>query len=203
MSLSDVKLDQVMIASLYRNNLVQAGSDVISKPGEAELKNETNPARSINKTPPETENKILAGEVNNAPPAGNNIKYLGKNQQQIAILVKNPGEVFLADNELNLLTKMLTACKLTLADVAIINIAQTPVQQDQIHKELNPFKIIMLGVESKDILLPMNFPEYRVQPHGPCSYLMSPGLSTMVSETETSRNVKTQLWMALKQLFGL
>lgn len=167
MSLSDVKLDQGMIASLYRNNLVQTAS--ADKTGAPDLP----------------------------------LKYLGKNQQHIVILVKNPDEVFLADMELNLLTKMLSACKLTLADVAILNIAQTPIQQEQIHTELHPSKVIMLGVESKDILLPMNFPEYRVQPHGPCSYLMAPGLSTMVSETEASKNVKTQLWVALKQLFGL
>ncbi len=156
-----------MIASLYRNNLVQTVTD--TKTGAPALQ----------------------------------LKYLGKNQQHIVILVKNPSEVFLGDIELNLLTKMLSACKLTLADVAILNIAQTPVQQEQIHTELHPSKIIMLGVESRDILLPMNFPEYRVQPHGPCSYLMAPGLSTMVSETEASKNVKTQLWVALKQLFGL
>ena len=156
-----------MIASLYRNNLVQTVTD--TKTGAPALQ----------------------------------LKYLGKNQQHIVILVKNPSEVFLGDIELNLLTKMLSACKLTLADVAILNIAQTPVQQEQIHTELHPSKIIMLGVESRDILLPMNFPEYRVQPHGPCSYLMAPGLSTMVSETDASKNVKTQLWVALKQLFGL
>ena len=167
MSLSDVKLDPGMIASLYRNNLVQTADD--KKPG--------------------------------AP--GLQFKYLGKNQQHIVILVKNPAEVFLGDDELNLLTKMLSACKLTLADVAILNIAKTPVQQEQIHSELHPSKIIMLGVESKDILLPMNFPEYRVQPHGPCSYVMAPGLSTMISDSEASKNVKTQLWVALKQLFGL
>jgi hypothetical protein len=167
MSLSDVKLDHELIASLYRNNLVQTVTD--TKTGAPALQ----------------------------------LKYLGNNQQHIVILVKNPAEVYLADIELNLLTKMLSACKLTLADVAILNIAQTPVQQEQLHSELHPSKIIMLGVESKDILLPMNFPEYRVQPHGPCSYLMAPGLSTMVSETDASKNVKTQLWVALKQLFGL
>ncbi|MGZ5255806.1 MAG: hypothetical protein ACXWCT_15465, partial [Flavitalea sp.] len=147
--------------------------------------------------------QVDSDQGSNDKTTGSKIKFLGKNHHKIVILVNNPTEVFIADNELNLLTKMLTACKLTLADVAIVNIAKTPVQQDQVHAEFHPSKVIMLGVESKDILLPMNFPEYRVQPHGPCSYLMAPGLSTMVSEAESSRTVKTQLWMALKQLFGL
>ena len=203
MSLSEVKLDQGMIASLYRNNLVQTAPDAVKKPLQDDLN--TNPIYDVKAEKSSTENPVMA-EVNSTGKSekqSKKIKFLGKNQQHIVILVNNPGEVFLADDELNLLTKMLTACKLTLADVAILNIAQTPVQQEQIHTELHPSKIIMLGVESRDILLPMNFPEYRVQPHGPCSYLMAPGLSTMISETEASRNVKTQLWTALRQLFGL
>jgi hypothetical protein len=180
MSLSDVKLESWMLPGLYKNNLVLGPEqDKVANSSGAE------PGKS------------------SIPGMPSDIKYLGNNQQRITILVKNSSEVFLADEELSLLTKMITACKLTLADIAIVNIAQTPAVISSIHEFLQPQKVLMLGVDSQDIQLPMSFPEYRVQPHGPCTYLMAPPLSLMTSESDQARNIKSQLWTALKQLFGL
>ncbi len=180
MSLSDVKLESWMLPGLYKDNLVLS-------------------------TPKGKDTEIVhpTSETFQAEPGKAELKFLGKNQQRITILVKNLQEVFLGDEELSLLTKMISACKLTLADVAIVNIAQTPADINMVHEILNPSKVLMLGVDSQDILLPMSFPEFRVQPHGPCTYLMAPSLSQMTNESDSARNIKTQLWTALKQLFGL
>ena len=54
-------------------------------------------------------------------------KSLGNNRRHITILVHAPGSPFLPDNQLAFLTKILEACRMTLADVAIVNNAAHPV----------------------------------------------------------------------------
>ena len=96
MSLSNISLPGSVIADLYKDKLVQAGS------GE-----ETAPV-AINKT----------------ATTANNYKFLGNNQQQITIIVDYEQEAFIPDKHLQFLTKMLEACKLNLGDVAIVNHAK-------------------------------------------------------------------------------
>src|SRR5215216_6730043 len=48
--------------------------------------------------------------------------YLGNNERKILLLVNYPVDLFLPDKELSFLTSVLSACKLSLADVAIVNI---------------------------------------------------------------------------------
>ena len=49
------------------------------------------------------------------------ISFLGKNEKEILLVVNETETVFLSDVDLNLLVSILSACKLTLADVALIN----------------------------------------------------------------------------------
>src|ERR1700716_539298 len=64
------------------------------------------------------------------PAAAGTYKFLGSNQQKIGILVQSPGAAFLPDEQLNVLTKMLEACKLNMGDVALVNHAVTAVNID-------------------------------------------------------------------------
>ena len=50
------------------------------------------------------------------------VKFLGKNAKNIVLLVSNDTVPFLQDDELSFLTNILSACKLSLVDVAIVNI---------------------------------------------------------------------------------
>ena len=76
------------------------------------------------------------------------LKYLGQNAKRIALLINNPSVPFLTDSEFSFLTSILTACKLSLADVALLNIYKT--EPDAILVQLNKLnsdKVIMLGVD--------------------------------------------------------
>src|SRR5271169_6344375 len=71
------------------------------------------------------------------------LKCLGNNRRHITILVNASGSPFLPDNQLTFLTKILEACRLTLADVAIVNnaaaetkIAAAPITIADIRRQL-------------------------------------------------------------------
>lgn len=127
-------------------------------------------------------------------------KSLGDNQQNILIVVKNNNAVYLPDNELSFLTGILSACKLSLADVAIINLANYP---NALYKELTGFyksKIVLLfDVEPSQFGLPMSFPHYQIQPFTNNSFLFSPSLESL----ENNKLEKGKLWTSLKRLFNL
>lgn len=127
-------------------------------------------------------------------------KSLGNNQKNILIILKSNEAVHLADNELTFLTGILGACKLNLADVAIVNLNNHP---EATYKELTSFfksKIVFLfDIEPAIFGLPMSFPHYQIQAFAGNSFLYSPSLSKL----ENDKVEKSKLWVCLKRLFNL
>ncbi len=128
-----------------------------------------------------------------------NWKWLGKNEQQILIVVNNSKVVHLPDNELAFLTGILGACKLSLADVAIVNLNNhTDAGYKQLTTEFKSKKVFLFGIEPATFDLPMNFPHYQVQAFTGISFLYAPALK----ELENDKAEKMKLWGCLK-MFGL
>jgi len=140
------------------------------------------------------------------PPAqapGAPYKYLGNNRRHIALLVHSPGSGFLPDNQLAFLTKILEACRMTLADIAIINNAAAPVTIIALRQQLQPKTILLFGVDTTAIKLPINFPHFKQLNYDDCTYLSSPALDQLVPNTEDSKLLKSKLWVSLKTLFDV
>lgn len=127
-------------------------------------------------------------------------KSLGSNNKNILIIVNSNEAVYLPDNELTFLTGVLTACKLSLADVAIINLYHYPAAA---YKELTIFfnsKIVLLfDIEPASFGLPMSFPNYQLQAFAGNSFLYAPSLKQL----ENDRVEKSKLWLCLKRLFNI
>jgi hypothetical protein len=49
------------------------------------------------------------------------IDSLGQNKSRILFVVNNPAHKFLSDDEMDLLAKLLTACNLSMAEIALVN----------------------------------------------------------------------------------
>jgi hypothetical protein len=127
-------------------------------------------------------------------------KYLGKNAKNILLLVNNTEIPYLPDNELSFLTNILSACKLSLADVAIMNLNSLPENEiEAAIQPLEPKHILLFGMEPLSIGLPINFPPFQLQPFNKRIYLCSPTLQ----ELEQNKELKLRLWNSLKTLFGL
>ena len=54
------------------------------------------------------------------------IKFLGKNEKNILVILSKENVAFIEEDELNFLSTVLSDCRLSLADVAIVNLKQTP-----------------------------------------------------------------------------
>jgi hypothetical protein len=128
------------------------------------------------------------------------IAYLGKNGRNIIILVHSPETLYLPDNELDFLMGILTACKLTMADVALINIAQ---QADTDYKVLETYlaaeKIFLFGPGPAILKLPISFPHYQIQRYNNQVYLSAPSLQAL----QMDKMEKSKLWVCLKQIFSI
>ncbi len=129
-----------------------------------------------------------------------NLPFLGKNGQQITILVKAKNSLYLAETQLNFLIGILAACKLTMADVALINISKNKkLDYKMIAGQLQAEKIFMFDISPEEIDLPVAFPYYQVQRYNKQIYLSSPALTVL----ENDRMEKSKLWTCLKQIFSL
>jgi hypothetical protein len=130
-------------------------------------------------------------------------KFLGDNRRHITILVHAPGSPFLPDNQLAFLTKILEACRLTLADVAIVNNAADPVNIPEIRSQLSPKTLLLFGLEPSALRLPINFPPFKPLDYDGCTFLSAPGLDQLVAGTEESKLLKSKLWVCLQTIFGV
>jgi hypothetical protein len=127
------------------------------------------------------------------------LKTLGKNARNIVLLVHNEEVPFLTDTELHFLTSILSACKLSLADVAIVNTSRLKERAVDAIEPLSPQKVILLGLDPLEIGLPINFPHFQLQVFNKKTYLSSPSLAQLQQE----KYLKMNLWNCLKTLFQL
>ena len=139
---------------------------------------------------PNTLVESIASPVPDEKPVGR----LGKNAKGICIYTQDDNAPAIADADLQFLLSVLTACKLGLDDVVIINLAAahgSASAEGQI--------IILFDVQPAQLGLPIHFPHYQVQAFNGKQYLSAPAL-TIISQNQTA---KKELWTSLKKLFSL
>ena len=172
MSLNSIKFDPTDIASLYKNSLVE-----------------------INTT-----QQVLITSDTNREPIGKEWKYLGENKKKTLIIVRNADAVHIPDRQLSFLTKLLAACNLNLADVAIFNFQDH--NSSEFNEILNYFKpkvVLLFAVEPAEFGLPMIFPQFQVQGYKDAIFVSSPSLEVI----EPDKSLKGKLWVCLKKIFNL
>ena len=149
--------------------------------------------------------QIEANNDNNHIPINDSrqIKYLGEHLKQVTIIVKDELAVYLNENDLTLLSSILSACKLTLADIALINVAQ---QKLSLHEILNvlPSKLVMIfDVSSTTLKIKLPTTLYKSIQLGDTYLLFSNSLSLMQGGDQSAKLEKGKLWAILKSLFQL
>lgn len=180
-------LPGLLLQDLYKKSLYDTGENL-----PAAVKKETAEAVTT----------FTADAIPAAQPANNHepLRFLGNNQKQVVVLVNYTGVSFIPDQALAFLTNILKACRLTLADVAIINIAHYPDLTYPLLQKVTAYRYLLLFDESTlRISLPVNFPAYQVQAFNNATYL----LSHTLEEIEANKELKTKLWTSLKKIFGV
>jgi hypothetical protein len=111
--------------------------------------------------------------------------------------------VFRQDESLQFLSSILEACKLNLGDVAIVNYQNDSVNYSYLKEKLSSQYILLFNVSSKEIQMPFTVPNYQVQAHDNCQFLLAPGLDTMLGSTLEAKLEKSKLWLSLKKMFAI
>jgi hypothetical protein len=135
--------------------------------------------------------------------ASSHYKFLGGNQKRITFIVRSPQAVFVAEKHLSFIIKMLEACKMNIGDIALLNQFSEAVNIQALKQQLQPRMLILFGVESADIQLPFNFPQFKLQVFDGCTYLCVPSLNEFDSELPESKLLKSKLWVCLQKLFDM
>ena len=127
------------------------------------------------------------------------IGSLGLNKRNILFLVNEPESKYLPEDEMQVLANLLTACQLTMEDVAIVNYAQNPeISYEDLSHQFLCKKLLIFGVSTQQMKLPFNVPEFQIQPFGEQLYLFNPPFEKIVNDVA----LKSKLWGCLKKLFS-
>lgn len=131
------------------------------------------------------------------------LNYLGENKRQICILLKDANAVHINEEDLIFLTNILAACKLNVADVAIINIQHQTVDFNLLKEELGCKFLILFNITTNTINLPFMLPNYQVQVFNDCSIVIASSFQNMQGNTQEAKIEKSKLWISLKNMFSI
>ncbi len=194
-------LPNSVLVSLYKDTLVlpelaKKQPEIIPNPLDAQIK-------TLDAQVPTTAVQTETDKDNSSINDSRQIKYLGEHLKQVTIIVKDELAVYLNENDLTLLSSILSACKLTLADIALINVAQ---QKLSLHEILNvlPSKLVMIfDVSSTTLKIKLPTTLYKSIQLGATYLLFSNSLSLMQGGDQSAKLEKGKLWAILKSLFQL
>jgi hypothetical protein len=127
------------------------------------------------------------------------INSLGENQQNILFIVKDADHKFLADDEMTLLSNLIAACKLSMADISLVNYSSNQYSYHQFAEQFHPQKILLFGVNTQELDLPFEIPFFQIQSFQKQLYMTAPQLKDFLNNTE----LKKQLWSSLQKLFAV
>jgi hypothetical protein len=187
MSLNTIRLSLHHIADLYPESLVLTADTV--RQAEAVQQQE----------PPAIAEKLETTKTHPDKP----IEYLGTNNRNLIILVAYPDTVHIADTALEFLSSVLKACQLTVADVAIVNLARQNPGMEQLRKELVPKLVLSFGQIPPVAGFPQEIPVLTPQLVQGIFYMAGPALEELNQQTEAIKPLKRQLWEGLKTMLGI
>lgn len=134
------------------------------------------------------------------PQESNKWKFLGENNKNILIIVNSKEAVHLNNEQLNFLINLLSACKLSLGDVSIVNVNNYPNVNYKDLKDYFKSKIIFLfDVDPVSFGLPVSFPHFQVQLFSACTFLFMPSLNILKND----QVLKSKVWVCLRRIFGI
>lgn len=142
---------------------------------------------------------VLINDIATAVPKPSITPHLGKNAKHILLIISNDDIDFLSESDLLFLQTILTPCKLTMADVALINWKKKGKNHEEVLSEFKSKNIILFDVSPEQWGLPLNFPQFQVQEFDKKMYLFAPSLKDMQKDV----SAKTSFWNALKIFFNL
>jgi hypothetical protein len=203
MSLKGADLPDYVLATLYGNCLVTGPTtDGVASPKPAGEKTQATAAINFATQPtanPTATIEYPASTVEAASAAP--YKYLGKNIRRISIVAGYEGDPYMPEDHLEFLTKILSACKLNLGDVSILNYHASGININKLSSELKPLQVLLFGIDPINIGLPLSFPMFKPQMFNGTNFLFIPPIVELNQDSAAAISQKKQLWECLKKMF--
>lgn len=99
----------------------------------------------------------------------------------------------------NFITGIVQACRIPLADVALLSTPLNEVNFKYIQDHCQSPLVLMFDLTPGDIGLPIFFPHFQLQLFSGVTYLAAPDLATL----QQDKLLKSKLWLCLKQYFSI
>jgi hypothetical protein len=165
-----IYLNKELLSDLYKNNIVLPDNPT------PEIQRDDSPF--VNKTA--------------------TLLHTGGYLKKILWIHEEPDHPYLSDEDHEMITKILEACKFSWKDIALMNIFGTSADLKELLIQYNP-KNLILSVPIKKQLLDIPTNLYSVTNNAKMSVLSTDRLQ----QIRNDKNLKIKLWSALKQLFEL
>jgi hypothetical protein len=195
MGINHIRLSSDLIAALYPESLV-AGKDFA--PAEENVVS-ANP-KAGKKYAPSKENVPASNLIADKTP---DYPFMGENKRSICILANDPERDFLPTEQLEFLKKMLAACKLSLNDIALLNIAHVSFDLAELRLQLHPQILFLWGIPPASVGLKSDLPDFTVTMIDGISVIPVLEPDSMSENRPEGTEFKQRLWTCLKKLFTL
>lgn len=185
MSLHKTDIPPAVLADWYGNHLVITKDFhvSVSHPAEAGMPTQ----KEVTQTTPAPTDQLPQMQV----------AYLGRYAKKIVWMVHDPVNKYTGDAEFNLLTSILNACKMSMEDIALVNVASGDISFAQIQQQLLPHTLVALGVDTS--FFPVPAPPFSLLTIEGTTVITGEGLATLLG----NREYKAKLWQLLKNHFRL
>jgi hypothetical protein len=121
----------------------------------------------------------------------------GKNNKRFAWIVNEPDYPFLSDEDFQLLSDVITACKMNMDDIALVNLAHNKTEFAVLIDELQARFVIISTLAQN--WLPVGADSYTLQQEEGYQLYITEDLRVLRND----KVKKSKLWLALKQMLGL
>ena len=194
--LQNIKLPDFLITDWYKSHLIETEVPTVAKPV---VSNNTPivpvvPAVTVQATIPAVTAVHEPVEV---------AWYTGENKKHVTIIINLDSTTVISTEWSTFLTSVLSACKLTLNDVVIVNTHKKTINYSQIITQFKSQYLIVFDVAPSLIGIPAAIPNYDIRVNDNCSFVFSESIALMLNNTADAKQVKMRLWTSLKKLFNV
>lgn len=134
------------------------------------------------------------------PSANDKLEFLGKNRKNIVFIMTCRDCKYIPDEQMDLLVNLLSACKLNMDDIALLNISNYPSATiEDIKQQLACTKVLVFGTGPMELKLPFKIPEFQIQKFEEQVYLFGPSFELFLNNVA----LKKDLWISLKKIFTI
>jgi hypothetical protein len=203
MSFDNIRLPALAIADLYKQSLVVL-DDVQTKAKKLTKKIVDASANDL-----QTVQNVSSVEVNQNEGAVTEpavvkpaIRYLGGFKQKVSVVISDKAHEHINNADLEFLKKMMAACKLTIDDMAIINVENNQPAAKQLWQLMPAKAVLMFDVATDSIGIPFYQPDFKVQNWDSAKFMNAPSLATFRGpDTHELKTLKRELWEGLQKIF--